>query len=79
MGYLRGDESHLRNAEEREEEYMLSEALARRDSIIDTLTYNNYRWQREFHGLAADRLAKVFPRAEKYEQEYQAELARRAA
>jgi hypothetical protein len=51
----------------------------RRAEVIDTLTYNNYRWQRSYYGLAAERLAKVFPRADKYEAMYQEELQRRAA
>lgn len=47
-------------------------------AVVNDLAYNNYRWQRSFYGLAADRLAKIFPRGDKYEERYQEELRRAA-
>ena len=78
MTHLRGEESHIPLQEEREEAIQVEEAYARRGDVIDTLTYNNYRWQRSFYGIAAERLAAHYPRADKYEERYQEELRRAA-
>jgi hypothetical protein len=47
--------------------------------VIDTLTYNHYRWQREYYGIAAERLAAHYPLAHKYEERYLQEKTGRAA
>lgn len=79
MAYLRGEDSHLTNAEEREEDYMTELAWSQVNSeIVTDLQYRAYRWQRTHYGIAAERLAKVFPRAEQFEKLYQAELQRAA-
>jgi hypothetical protein len=79
MSILRGDESHLKNSEEREEDYMTIEAWDQlRTELVQDLQYRAYRWQRTHYGLEAERLAKVFPRAEQFEKAYQEELRRAA-
>lgn len=62
--------------EQRMEDMMVEDAWTYH--VMDDLTYNNYRWQRLQYGLAAERLAKIFPRADKYEARYQEELRRAA-
>lgn len=47
-------------------------------AVTEDLTYNSYRWQRRQYGIAAERLAKIFPRGDKYEERYQEELRRAA-
>lgn len=74
---LIGDDRSQIN-EQKAEEMMVEDAYIRRGEVIDNLTYNNYRWQRHFYKIAAERLAPHFPRAATYERMYQEELARAA-
>lgn len=45
-------------------------------TVTDDLTYNHYAFQRSFYGIAAQRLAPHYPRADKYEARYQEDQKR---
>lgn len=53
------------------------ETLERRHvpNEIDNLTFISYRHQRNMYKISAERLAKIFPVADKYEARYQRERA----
>lgn len=79
MGALRGDDYLEPLMEQRMEDDLAEVAWEQlRTELVTDLQYRSYRWQRSFYGLAADRLAKVFPRAEQFEKAYQEELGRAA-
>jgi hypothetical protein len=57
---------------QRMEDDLLEDALIYK--ATDDLTYNHYAWQRRMYGISAERLAPHYPRADKYEERYQADL-----